>query len=59
MQEYMCARIKLHTCIDSVNIKTSVNREESIKQLLHDRMSQLTTIRVANNGNRNTRRSPP
>jgi hypothetical protein len=39
--------------------KHSVKRKESIKQLLHDRMSQLTTVRVANNGKVNTRRSPP
>jgi hypothetical protein len=39
--------------------KHSVKRKESIKQLLHDRMSQLATVRVANSGKVNTRRSPP
>jgi hypothetical protein len=39
--------------------KHSVKRKESIKQLQHVRMSQLTIIRVANSGKVNTRRSPP
>jgi hypothetical protein len=30
--------------------KHSVKRKESIKYLLHDRMSQLTIVRVANSG---------
>jgi hypothetical protein len=36
--EYMCARIKVHTCIDLVN--TVSKRIKSIKTLLHDQMSQ-------------------
>jgi hypothetical protein len=39
--------------------KHSVKRKESNKQLLHDWMSQLTTVRVANSRKVNTHRSPP
>jgi predicted RNase H-like nuclease len=39
--------------------KHSVKRKESIKQLLHDLMSQVTTVLVANSGKVNTCRSPP
>jgi hypothetical protein len=39
--------------------KHGVNHKESIKHLLHDRMSQLTTVQVANSGKRDTRICPP
>jgi hypothetical protein len=39
--------------------KHSVKRKKSIKQLLHDQLSQVTTVRVSNSGKVNTHRSPP
>jgi hypothetical protein len=38
MRKHMCAMIKFHTCVDSVNTKNIVQkRKESTKHLLHDR----------------------
>jgi hypothetical protein len=51
MQEYMCARIKLHTCIDPVNTKTQC---KSVKRVLNiyymTECLNLTIVRVANSG---------
>jgi hypothetical protein len=49
--EYMCAKIKVHTCIDLVNTKTQC---KSIKEVLTiyymSECPKLTHVRVANNG---------
>jgi hypothetical protein len=38
--EYMCARIKLHTCIDSLNTKNSVKMYREYKNIVTNWMSQ-------------------
>jgi hypothetical protein len=49
MQEYMCARIKVYTCVDSVNTKTQC---KSVKEVLNiyymTECLKLAHIRVVN-----------
>jgi hypothetical protein len=51
MQEYMCARNKLHTCIDSVNTKNTVQIVKRVLNIYYmTECLNLTTILVANRG---------
>jgi hypothetical protein len=51
MQEYLCARIKLHTCIDSVNTKTQCKRVKRVLNIYYmTECLNLTIVRVTNSG---------
>jgi hypothetical protein len=58
MHKHMCARIKFHTCVDSVNTKNSAKSVKEVLKLYYMTVSLNLTHRVASS-EKSKCKSPP